>query len=276
MRLKHVVVLLILFLGSQGFQGSLALADGIAVSQATLDWSGLTYTITGSLVVTPTVPFSFASSYASTTGTTGTPLVTVGGTSADLRYSSSFPQTWANTSAFSGYSTTSGNAFTQAATANGFLASSSQAATTSLEWSNNFAQSSARTFTVFPLYGTGVGSLTVTVPYTLSAACNISSGPIDNQSTVADASVSLEMGPGIGPNASRSVSCQDIPGITEGDLTLSMNFDNPTFGPLVDIDASAETDAYAHVPEPPTMLLLACGLFGWFVIDRRRLSSKLT
>ena len=164
---------------------------------------------------------------------------------------------------------TVGNAFTQAATANGFLTSSSQAATTSLEGSNNFAQSNAGTATDFWLYGAGVGSLTVTIPYTLSAACNIAGGPDPNQMTTADASVSLFTN--FSPYTTSSVSCEGGPAIKQGDLTATYDFVSPpTWGPLLSIEASLETSANATVPEPGTVLLLISGLLGLIVIESRR------
>jgi hypothetical protein len=231
-----------------------SLADGIAISNATLDWTGFTFTVTSGLTVSVVGASDFDLSFASTT---------LGGSSQEIKDGSS-PQS--STSAFSQYSTGTANGVAQAATANGFLTTSSQASTTSLQPSINFAESNAFTSHDFFLYGTGTGTLTVSIPFTLSVACNSSQplgSPAVDLTTAADASVFLEIGPGnVGLPVSDTISCQNNPGVTNGVLTVSENFTNPTFGPLVSIDASASTDAEAKVPEPSGLLLLAIGLTG--------------
>src|SRR5882757_6377945 len=110
------------------------------------------------------------------------------------------------------------------------------------------------------------GTLTVSIPFTLSVACSsqpLGSPAVDLATTAADASVFLEIGPGnLGLPASDTISCQNNPGVTNGVLTVSENFTNPTFGPLVSIDARASTDAQAKVPEPSVLLLLSIGVTG--------------
>ena len=223
-------------------------ADGIAASNATLDWTGFTFTVTSGLTVSVVDAGDFAFSFASTT--LGEPSSAQG----------------SNTSAFSQYSTSTANGVAQAATANGFVATSSEASTTSLQPSINFAESSVFIERSFFLYGSGVGTLTVSIPFTLSVACNSSQplgSPAVDLTTAADASVFLEIGPGnLGLPASDTISCQNNPGLTNGVLTVSENFTNPTFGPLVSIVAGASTDAEAKVPEPSGLLLLSIGLTG--------------
>jgi hypothetical protein len=99
-------------------------ADGIAISNATLDWTGFSFTVTSGLTVSVVDAGDFAFSFASTT--LGEPS----------------PGQGSNTSAFSQYSTSTANGVAQAATGNGFLATSSEASTTSLQPSSNFAESS--------------------------------------------------------------------------------------------------------------------------------------
>jgi hypothetical protein len=153
-------------------------ADGIAISNATLDWTGFTFTVTSGLTVSVVDEGDFAFSFASTT--LGEPSSAQG----------------SNTSAFSQYSTSTANGVARAAIANGFVATSSQASTTSLQPSINFAESSVFIERNFFLYGSGVGTLTVSIPFTLSVACNSSQplgSPAVDLTTAADASVFLEI-----------------------------------------------------------------------------------
>ena len=227
-------------------------ADGIAISNASLDWTGFTFTVTSGLTVSVVGAADFDLSFASTT---------LGGSSQEIKDGSS-PQS--NTSAFSQYSASTANGVAQAATANGFVATSSLASTTSLQPSINFAESSVFIERDFFLYGSGVGTLTVSIPFTLSVACSSQplGSPAGDLTTAADASVFLEIGPGNPLLASDTISCQNNPGVTNGVLTVSENFTNPTFGPLVSILARASTDAEAKVPEPSGLLLLSIGLTG--------------
>jgi hypothetical protein len=224
-----------------------ASADSIARSEARLDWTGLTFAISSGLTVTRIDQADFAAgSWVSTT---------LGGTTQDEKISHSF-QDWSNTSASSAYSTSSGFGGAQASTSNGLLMVRSEAGTTALESSEQAGQSSAHTDSIFWLYGTGVGTLTVTVPYTLSVECNLSDAI--REDTAALASVSLMAGPGVGWHTTDALSCSDSahPGIKNGMLMLSKDFSDPTWGPLTGIWASANTSAMASVPEPSTLLLL--------------------
>jgi PEP-CTERM motif len=242
-----------------------SLADGIALSGATLNWTGMTFTVTGLTTISVDPAILIADSHASTT---------LGALSENETFSdSSVPRDLGNTSASSQHSTGTGSAVAQAATAFGLLTSNSQASATLQQPSTNFAQSSAVTTRDFWFYGSGVGSLTVSVPYTLSAACNISQPQVGDQMTAADASVFLEVGPGAGWYASDTISCQNNPGIKNGVLTLSMGLTNPTWGPLVDIEAGVATSAAAKVPEPSSLLLLGIGAIGFGSIVKRKFFS---
>ena len=242
-----------------------ARADSIATAAATLNWSGLTFAVSGSLVATEVLlTGSLACGFASTAGASGLASAPVGGESGGCEDS-------LNTSASSAYSTLAGNAASQTAIVNGLLTSSSQAATTSSVWSRNSGQSSAFAGYAFGFSGSGVGSLIVRVPYTLSVACSVPPDP--NQMATANASVSLMIGPGVEPgtpSSSNAVSCQNNPGITTGFLTVSEDFDNPTGDRLVSVDSIAQTSAGASVPEPGTLGLVGVG----FVLLWRHLNNR--
>lgn len=245
------------------------LADGMAASQATLDWAGVTITTTGSLVITEVqFEFGLADSFAFTTGTSGS------GSSSDSKNSSTNPQDWLNTSASSAFSTSLGGAASQASTANAFLTSSSQASETGQPFSVNASSSSPFLELILALNGTGAGSVTFVVPYTLSAECNIS-GPsnVDNE-TSASASVLLFVVPGMLPTATDTVSCQNNSGsVKNGDLIFSIDdiSINPLFGGVgVTVFDTVETGASARVPEPSTPLLLGFGLLGLAGVSLRK------
>jgi hypothetical protein len=243
------------------------LADGIAQSGAALNWSGLTFTSDGSLTFTVVQAGFTAGSGASTS---------LGGFAGEDKYSFQTPQ-WGVTSASSQYLTATGSSVTQSQTNFGLLRASSQTAAVSRESSFNTGESRANSSSDFWLYGTGVGSITVTAPYTLSALCSIT-GPQDASrynTAEADASVVLLLGDPVGGSTSDSISCNGNSEATKnGVLSLSLGFNNPYWGPLVDITAFAETSATASsVPEPSSLLLLAIGVIGFGSTVKRKCFS---
>lgn len=241
---------------------SRAFANGMALSDVIFDWSGLSYTIGGGLLIDHIDP---AGSQAESAANT-----LQGGTSIDAKQSVFDPQGWGKTSAASLYATNLGSAASHATTDFGHFTGSSQAATSSHLSNRNTALSDASTGIDFFLYGSGVGDLTVTIPYTMSVACQ-TDNPINQfgngDIVAAMASVGIAIGPGTGPGTSATLSCQDATGFKSGTLSVSMTFTNPTFGPLVDIEAFARTSVTAStVPEPTFLSACVMGLLGLSVI----------
>jgi hypothetical protein len=112
---------------------------------------------------------------------------------------------------------------------------------------------------VFWLYGTGVGSLSLSLPYTLMANCDRTNP--GTETATAFSTINLSIGPGSGTSTSDTVSCSGSGNQQKtGFLTLSKQFDNPFFGPLVSIDASGTTQAIATVPESSSAAMLVVGL----------------
>ena len=237
------------------FSGALLLAVILAASstsaeavstvnaEATFDWTGFTFTTTGTLSATMIVQASQGAS----TFTTTTP-TTPGGSATDVA------------SAVNGFLTTSAGAV---ATAPGFT---------------NVGQADIFASSVFWFYGTGAGSLVVTVPYHLELTSVETS---DNDITSASAWLNLSTGPGVGSNSDWFVS--DALSLTEagamsrdGVLTASRPLFNPTFGPLVSLDLQTEVRASAAVPEttsPLVLLTLGLLVIGASLAVQRRVTA---
>ena len=181
-----------------GFAPPAATAFPVAMSEAVVDWTGLTFAgVDGFTIAKVAGPSYAASSHAATS---------LGEASHEGKVDGFDPESWGETSAFSAYSTSTGSANASASTDYGFLTASSLAAPTSVrDW--HAAESEAWTGLTFRLYGSGAGSITVTVPYSLS----VGSVASNVNTTAALASVHLWMsnpGPTSGWNTSDTVSCQ--------------------------------------------------------------------
>jgi len=235
-----------------GFAPPAASAFPVAASEAVLDWTGLTFAgVDGFTIAKIAGPSYTASSHAATS---------LGEASHEGKVDGFDPESWGETSAVSAYSTSTGSANASASTTYGFLTASSLAAPTSVrDW--HAAESEAWTGLTFRLYGSGAGSITVTVPYSLSVRSIASNA----NTTAASSSVHLWMsnpGPSSGWYTSDTVSCRNESCTRDGILTLSGDFTGTYTGALMGIWARAETSATASVPEPSTLLLLASGLVG--------------
>lgn len=211
---------------------SAAEAVSIVSAEATLDWTGFTFTTTGTLAVTGIYP----------AGHNETP-----------------------------WTQTTGSATAAASTTNGFLAATAGAVTTGGEGFPNVGQASASAYSIFSLYGTGSGSLVVTLPYRLEVT-SVETDALDI--TNASAAVRFFTGPGVGSNddwfASDALALVGAGTLSRvGVLTASRPFSNPTWGPLVFLNGQAEARAVAAVPEPTTLLLVGVGLVG--ILGARRL-----
>lgn len=226
-----------------------ALANTMTSSTATLDWTGLTFSVTGGLTGHAVTGSVDAGSSASTM---------LGASSGSSTFS--YPYV---TSESSSYSTSEGNADAYGSTDDGFLSATSRAAATSDKSSQNGSKTGVDTDWAFWFYGTGDGLITVSVPYTLSVTCN-PTPPSPNTVTAAEASVSLYLGtPAPGMFASDTASCQNGPVTKSGRLTASAYLTNPTWGPLLDASVSATTSATASMPEPSSLTLLGMVLLGF-------------
>ena len=244
-------------------------ASSIVLSQATLDWSGFTFSVDGGLVVDridyALAPFSL--SYAETP---------IGG-----------PQSaQGNVSIASSSSTQMGGAALASSSANnGFLQSGSQSATFGESPTGHLkANGDASAFVDFWLYGHGSGSLTVSVPYTLRIQVNADQPPAGlfrDDFVSAAGSASLSLGPGAGfadeqwfdSNVLAWLPTDPVvDGVLTktGTLTVWRNLVNPTFGPLISLEGIVRTEAVAAVPEPGEFELLGCGLVGALLGLRHR------
>jgi len=117
------------------------------------------------------------------------------------------------------------------------------------------------------LVGTGTGSLTFTLPYTLTASC-VDASYGDPSSAVSMVSLSL-FSPPNGPPLSTQIESLNCRGgeSRSGVLTVSSLVD--PIG-LVLISARTNADSIAPVSEAPSLALLPIGLIAIGVLRRRR------
>jgi len=201
-------------------------------AEATLDWTGFTFTTAG----------------------------TLSATLIDQTSTLSFPLTETTPT------TPTGAATAAASVTNGFLSAVAGALTTSDGGPNgvlpNVGQAEAFVLRNFFFYGTGSGALVIRLPYHLQiTSTEAGSRDITNGS----ASVSLFTGPGVGSNsdwfAQDSISLSGAGTISrDGVLTASRLLSNPIFGPLVSFDVDAKARASAAVPEVGSLVLGSVGL----------------
>jgi hypothetical protein len=229
-----------------------SLADGIALSGAILDWSGMTFTETGGLP-SPILANNFSESTATTNG----------GASFDST-NNVFPflQIDTTTSASSQYLNSTANGAALALTDNGFVTSSSQAFTTAQHQGANSVLSDAFSLSITtnsepipPSF-----SVTISIPYTLYAICDSfqSQGTTTDYITAADATLFVALiGVGGESFAKDTVDCQNNPGIKTGVFTLTEES-----GANPEVVLEVATSAEAEVPEPSTLLLLCVGFLG--------------
>ena len=239
--MRHLLPLLLVLLGPANL-----LANPVALSSAVIDWTHWSITVGGGLQIShidyprPQPFYNFA--LAATSEGQILSEIGVNPASADFAYSNNL-----------GYATASASAI------DGLLHSSAEAGAVSV--SENFALSRTQTGLLFWLYGTGSGTLSVTVPYQLTAVCS----PVAlNEQISAQTSVSLS-GPS-GGFQRRDLSCADGPSSKTGNLMIVSSFVNPN-GPLVSFDAFAETHAVASIPDSgSSSALFAIGVLGVGVV----------
>jgi PEP-CTERM motif-containing protein len=237
---------------------SSAHAASIAITTATLDWTGFTFQVSDGLSIDAIVYANLGSSTDASTNH--------GPTDSDSGATSS--------SAFSSYLNALGSGIASGDASNGALTSSSGSASFGTVSSLNSAAADAYASTAFWLYGSGQGTLTVEVPYELFIDTGQSSAA---DLAMATAFVSLQLGPGAGWYASDSLSSlQAGTGSIHktGTLTLSRSFVDPVWGPLVYIGAQAKTEAITAVPEPSTLGLVGLGALS--VLRARRKAARNT
>jgi hypothetical protein len=202
-------------------------ALNMVTAEATLDWTGFTFTTTGTLVVSPQNTMIHTPPSAPTTPITDT-----------------------------------GLAIAHASVDNGFLSATAGAATIADGGLPNAGQASAFVLATTTLFGTGTGSVVVTLPYHLA----LTSVETDERDlTSASASVNFDIGPGVSAGGDvRDAIDLDGAGSFIRDGTLraeSREFSNPTWGPLVSFSGTAQVSVTSALPEDmSSLLLLTAGL----------------
>ena len=227
----------------------------VVQTQAQLDWSGFTYTISPGLSVSH-IDVSLISS-----GSTA---------STSLGGFNSQSNSTGVTSANSTSATAGGASSAVSSTNNGLLMSQSNSSALGTLPTALTAAGQASVLDAFWFYGSGVGTLTVSIPYSLQIAVQASGPAAQHPSISSGASVSLSGGPAaseFNPNfATASLAWLPTDPVATGSLsksgvlTITRIFNNPTWGPLVSIHAAASTNALAAVPEYAESLSLALSL----------------
>lgn len=203
-------------------------ALSIVEAEATLNWTGFTFTTTGTL--------------------------------AAKRIDG--PEVQVSTSAPTTPTTPTGSATADASAVNGFLTANATAETIADGGLPHVGEGSAVVTETFWFTGTGSGSLVVTLPYHLELT-SVETG--DRDITSASASVSFFTGPGVGSNddwfVSDTISLAGAGTLSrDGVLTASRHLSNSSFGPLVVLGGQAEVRVSSAVPETGSLVLLTLGL----------------
>jgi PEP-CTERM motif len=243
---------------------SVAYADSFVIAEATLDWTGFSIRVSDGLSIDSVVVSHLVSR-----------------TSAETRHGvTEIDMGAVDSSAGSHYSNALGEATANSGVENGALSSRSEAASFGGPAVSS-ASADAFASTAFWLYGSGVGVLTVEVPYELlvEATVNLPVEATVNRSLSTDiisatASVSLQLGSGWFTSDSISWDSSRPSVIRTGTLVLSKEFVEPVWGPLVFIGAGASTKAVTAVPEPSALAFLTFGAFS-VVCLRRKTTNKV-
>lgn len=248
-----------------------SLAATIVLAQAVVDWSGFAYTISGDLVIARIDGLSYRST-----------------SNAATAAGRSFNFGSLDAAAASSSTTSGGSASTEASASNGLARSESTATALGNEPSTDQeASSGANTGFSMWMYGSGVGALTVSVPYSLTIRVDTDLGPAFGQSVSAFAGVGLSGGT---PGASGSVSTGErlfwhwSDPVTNGLLTrtgilaLTARIDLNRFpsGPIVFSSAGGGTHARvrATVPDSSTPILMEASLIAMFFVAFRSLQGR--
>jgi hypothetical protein len=225
MKLAAAVLLAVIVLVSSTSAEALSIVN----AEAILDWTGFTFTTTGTLAVS---------------------LIDQPRISVSTWYTPTTP------------TTTTGSASAEASAVNGYLTAAAGAQTIADGGLPNVGEASAFVSETFWLYGTGTGSLVVTVPYHLA----LTSLEADERDlTHAAAGVNFVIGPGVsGVDYVWDAITLDGAGSISRDGILtaaSREFSNPTWGPLVSLSGTTHVYASSALPEDTSsVLLLVLGL----------------
>ncbi len=258
-------------------------ADTIVLAQATFDWKGFTFATTPGLAI-DRVQWAGISTGGSAQAidwgaATNPPTERRDSDAVDVSgFNRGGLENDLSFSAATSLANAGGSGFASAwGTDDGMVQSQSLSSTFGESPSHIQARSAVSASEAFWLYAHGTGTLSVSIPYTLQIL--VSARPdtpdaLNNDLIEAISSVSFHIGPGasFGGVYSDSIHWSRTDPLKSGLLTksgkvtLSRNFQEPTWGPLVGIFAQADTSATAIVPEPASgslfgLALVLCSVF---------------
>lgn len=239
-----------------GITSAPASASSFVLASSTLDWAGLTFSTTGSLVIDGIVPVdSFL----------------IPSTDDYLGHE------FAGVTAAGGQSLTSiatfGSLGTAISSATTDLSAQAESLVFSMAVPGDY-QARTRAESLFWIYGSGVGQLTLTVPYSISLMMGYPDVGATTSGELYAAFGTLDEAAFDGDAISQFYLQSALDVARSGVLSFSFDIDHPADGQLKELLAVTDATSRITVPEPSTLLLMAIGCAGILRARYRPMASR--